>query len=69
MKTFRRIDDNTWVENDGGDGDNYGMAIFCILVLGGIVWVCKWIYDKILIAIDWCSQTIDAIGNWFSNIF
>lgn len=69
MKTFRKIDENTWVENDGGDGGDYTMAIFGLFLLGGIIWVGKWIYGKILIAIDWCSQTIDAIGNWFESIF
>lgn len=67
MRKFKKIDDDTWMETT--EDDNYSYSILIVLIIAGVIWVGKWIYDKILIAIAWCSQTIDAIGNWFSGIF
>lgn len=68
MKGFRKINNDTWVEfDDQNDDDNIFQFIIAGLIIVGIIGY--WLYPKILAAINWCSQTIDAIGNWFSGIF
>lgn len=68
MKGFRKINNDTWVEfNEQDDGDGMFQFIIGGLIIVGMVGY--WLYPKILAAINWCSQTIDAIGNWFSGIF
>lgn len=68
MKGFRKINNDTWVEfDDQDDGDGMFQFIMAGLIIVGMIGY--WLYPKILAAINWCSQTIDAIGNWFSGIF
>ncbi len=68
MKGFRKINNDTWVEfNEQDDDDNIFQLIIIVLII--LAMIGYWLYPKILAAINWCSQTIDAIGNWFSGIF